>query len=580
MNKRAVLHRSFSLWVLASLLLAACAVAPTPEPTSSSPPTQPPAAAATTAPTEPPVVPTDAPPPTAVPTTEPTVDKYGGTLIVTYSQEPTSFDPPKAFSTMDWGTAAQLLYNGLYVFDASNNLVPDLAADMPEISDDGLVYTVPLKEGVLFHNGREFVAADAKFSIERNAKPDSGSWNATSPMKNIVGGQEVIDGAAETADGIEVVDDHTVRFTLVQPDAYFIHALSLVTNFIVPPEEVERLGEDFSFEPVGTGPFKLVEWTPGERVVFERNADYFIEGLPYLDGIVYELGAEPEVSLLRFERGEVDVIADGVPSGEIARVATDPALSEMFLNTKTYLTAFVGFNNETEPFDDPLVRKAVAMAIDRERLFQLASGTGAIAYDWYPPSHYNCTAERDPVYPYDPDGARALLAEAGFPDGFETTGWFRVVRPWLTRIPEAVQQDLAAVGIQVELLQLESAVSTQMLNDGELPIFIQAWGASFPDPYNFGTELFASDSTYGKRWRYGNSEVDALVAQAVQDVDEESRCESWLAAEELVLADTPAAPLFIAGYPDLRSPRIEDFAYHDTYHRPRYEQIWIAEENR
>jgi ABC-type transport system substrate-binding protein len=296
--------------------------------------------------------------------------------------------------------------------------------------------------------------------------------------------------------------------------------------------------------------------------------------------VVYELGAEPQVSLLRFEAGEIDVVADGVPSGDNARVATDPVLSEQFLNTRSYLTAFIGFNNTTPPFDNVDVRRAVAMAIDRDRLLQLGSNTGVITDHWYPPSHYNCTANRDAVYPYDPDAARQLLADAGYPDGFQVEGWFRVVRPWLDRIPEAVQQDLAAVGIQVELLQLETAVATERLNSGTLPIYIQAWGASFPDPYNFATELFHSDSIYGGRWGYNNPEVDALVTEAKSNVDADSRCEAWLQVEELVLADTPAAPLFIAGYPDMRSSRIQDFAYHDTYHRPRYEQIWIAPEDR
>jgi ABC-type transport system substrate-binding protein len=585
MNKPTAFHRLLVLLSLAGLLLSACAVAPTEEATPPPAPTQP-GAQPTTAPTQPAATqpPATQPPATQPPaeptaTTEPEVDKYGGTLTVAYSQEPTSFDPPKAFSTMDWGTAAQLLYNGLYVFDENNELVPDLASDMPEISEDGLVYTVRLKEGVLFHNGRELVADDVKYSIERNAMPDSGSWNATQPMQIVAGGQAVIDGTAETAEGIVVVDDQTVEFTLTEPNAYFLHSLTLVTNFIVPREAVEEWGEDFSFHPVGTGPFLMTEWTPGERIVFERNPDYFVEGLPYLDGIVYELGAEPAVSLLRFEQGEVDVIADGVPSAEIARVATDPNLQPLFLNTKTYLTAFLGFNNETEPFDDPNVRRALGMAINRDRLIQLGSNTGAAADLWYPPSHYNCTSNGE-AYPYDPDAARQLLADAGYPDGFETQGWFRVVRPWLDRIPEAVQQDLAAIGVQVELLQLESAVATEMLNNGELPIFIQAWGASFPDPFNFGTELFASSSTYGRRWRYNNPEVDALVAQARQDVNPDSRCEAWLQAEALVLEDTPAAPLFVAGYPDLQSPRIQDFAYHDTYHRPRYERIWIAPEDR
>jgi len=585
MHTPTALQRLLVFVTLLGLVLSACTIAPTAEPTvtvgptaavpqPTVAPTQPPAA--TDAPTQPPAT---EPPPEPTATTEPAVDKYGGTLIVTYAQEPTSFDPPRAFSTMDWGTAAQLLYNGVYVFDANNNLAPDLAADMPEISADGLVYTVHLKEGVLFHNGRELVADDVKYSIERNSMPDSGSWNATQPMQNIVGGPAVIEGTAETAEGIVVVDDYTIEFQLLEPNAYFLHSLTLVTNFIVPREVVEEWGEDFSFHPVGTGPFLMTEWTPGEQVVFERNPDYFVEGLPYLDGIVYELGAEPAVSLLRFEQGEVDVIADGVPSAEIARVATDPNLAPLFLNTKTYLTAFLGFNNETPPFDNPDVRRALGMAIDRDRLIQLGSNTGAAADVWYPASHYNCTGNTD-AYPYDPDAARQLLADAGYEDGFQVQGWFRTVRPWLDRIPEAVQQDLAAIGVELELLQLESAVATEMLNSGELPIFIQAWGASFPDPFNFATELFASTSTYGRRWRYNNPQVDELVAQARQDVDPESRCETWLEIEGLVLADTPAAPLFVAGYPDLQSPRIQDFAYHDTYHRPRYEQIWIAPEDR
>jgi ABC-type transport system substrate-binding protein len=507
--------------------------------------------------------------------------RYGGTLLVGYSTEPTSFDPPKAWSTMDWGTAAQLLYNGVYVFDEDNNIAPDLAADMPEISDDGLTYTIRLKEGVLFHNGRELVADDVKYSLERNAKPDSGTWNASAPLSNIVGGQAVIDGEADTAEGIRVIDDHTLEFQLVEPDAYFVTGFTLVTNFIVPQESVEEFGEDFSFNPVGTGPFKMTEWIPGERVVFERNPDYFIEGLPYLDSIVYEIGADPEVSLLRYERGEIDVIADGIPGGEIGRVATDPVLGDEFLNTNTYLTAFIGFNLETPPFDNPDVRQAIAMAIDRDRLVQLASNTARPTYDWYPPSHYNCSAGTENVkYPYDPEAARQLLADAGHADGIDLEGRFRVVRPWLARIPEAIQQDLEAIGIRVELLQLEQAVSTEMIESGELAFYLEGWGASFPDPFNYATELFLTGSTYSNRWHYSNPEVDALITEARQNTDPESRCEQWLQMQELVMEDLPAIPLLVVGYPDLRSDRIQNFAYNHTYHRPRYEQIWIAPEDR
>lgn len=507
--------------------------------------------------------------------------RYGGTLLVGYSTEPTSFDPPKAWSTMDWGTAAQLLYNGVYIFNEENEIVPDLAADMPTVSEDGLIYTIPLKQGVLFHNGRELVAADVKYSLERNAKPDSGTWNATAPLSNIVGGQAVIDGEADTAEGISVIDDYTLEVEVVEPDAYFITGFTLVTNFIVPQEAVEEFGEDFSFNPVGTGPFMMTEWTPGERVVFERNPNYFVEGLPYLDSIVYEIGADPEVSLLRYEQGEIDVIADGIPSGEIARVATDPDLGDEFLNTNTYLTAFLGFNQEVEPFDNPDVRKAIAMAIDRNRLVQLASGTARPTYDWYPPSHYNCSAGTENIqYPYDPEAARQLLTEAGYPNGIDIEARFRVVRPWLDRIPEAIQQDLEAIGVRVELLQLEQAVSTEMINSGELTFYLEGWGSSFPDPFNYATELFLTGSTYATRWRYSNPEVDELITAARQNTDPETRCEQWLEMQELVMNDLPGIPLLVVGYPDLRSDRIQNFAYNHTYHRPVYHQIWIAPEDR
>ena len=507
--------------------------------------------------------------------------RYGGTLLVGYSQDLTSLDPPKAWSTMDWGTAAQLLYNGVYVFDEDNNLSPDLADGMPEISEDGRTYTIHLKEGIMFHNGREFVADDVKYSLERNARPDSGTWNASAPLSNIVGGQAVIDGEADTAEGIVVVDDHTIQFNLVEPDAYFITSFTLVTNFIVPREAVEEHGEDYSFNPVGTGPFMMQEWVPGERVIFVRNPDYFVEDWPYLDEIVYELGADPEVSLLRYERGEIDVIADGVPSGEIGRVATAPVLRDQFLNTNTYLTAFLGFNLEAPPFDNPDVRKAIAMAVDRERLVQLASGTAVPSYDWFPASHYPCNAGvGNNPYPFDPEAAQQLLADAGYADGIEVESWFRVVRPWLSRIPEAVQQDLAAIGVNVELLQLEASVATEMIVSGEMPFYLHGYGSSFPDPFNYGTELFQTGSTYADRWRYSNPDVDALVAEARQDTNPDTRCEKWLQVQEILMEDLPGIPLLVVGYPDLRSPRIQNFVYNHTYHRPYYDRIWIAPEDR
>jgi ABC-type transport system substrate-binding protein len=119
-----------------------------------------------------------------------------------------------------------------------------------------------------------------------------------------------------------------------------------------------------------------------------------------------------------------------------------------------------------------------------------------------------------------------------------------------------------------------------MINDGSLPFYLQGYGSSFPDPFNYGTELFQTGSTYANRWRYSNPDVDALVSEARQNTDPDSRCETWLEMQEIVMEDLPGIPLLVVGYPDLQSSRIQSFAYHHTYHRPRYEQIWIAPEDR
>ena len=519
--------------------------------------------------------------PTAVSVPE-TGPAYGGTLIVTYNKDLTSLDTPSAWSTMDWGTVDQLLTNGLYAFDKDMELVPELAADMPTVSDDGQVVTIPLKKGVKFHNGRELVAADIKYSLERNAKPGSGSWATSLPLANIVGGQAVIDGEAEEAEGIKVIDDYTLEFHLLEPDLYLVNTLTMVTNLAVAREEVEKWGEDYRFHPVGTGPFMMMEWIPGERVIFERNPNYFKEGLPYLDKIVYELGAEASVSLLRFEKGEADVLADGIPVGDIDRMATDPKWGEYFINAPTFLWHYMGFQLETPPFDNPKVRQAIAMAIDKDKLIRLQVGLSIETNRLYPDifACHSTDEEFGDPYPYDPERAKALLAEAGYPDGFKVEVWDDFGRPWTERLAESVERDLATIGIEVELLQLEDAIGDEMLNKGEIPLWLGGWGASFPDPFNHVTELFATAAIgAGNRTRYSNPKVDDLIAKATSTSDPDERCEVWKEIEKILFQeDMPAVPLFHLGWPAMRSPRVENFIWHPMYKRPCYELLWIPKD--
>ncbi len=551
--------------VLIAFALVSCAAPVTPAPTLPAP------TAAAGAP-----VATSAPAATNTPAADQPVP--GGTFIVTYATDPASFDPPTASSNMDWGTVALVLYNGLYVFDTSNKLVPDLADGAPQVSSDGTVYTIKLKKGVQFHNGRELKAADVKYSYERNAMPETKSWSASDLMASVVGGKDILDGKTKEASGIKVVDDYTIQITLTAASQYFTYALAQTNNFIVPREEVEKWGKDYQFHPVGTGPFKLAEWIPKQKVTFVRNANYFKKGLPYLDKIEYQLGAAAAVSFLRFQKNEVDELVDGIPTADIPTMSTDPQWSKYFINGSSFLLYFIGFNLQNPPFNKLPVRQAVGMAINRAKVIQLSSGTGVATSSLYHPS-FSCNSKgAKDLFPYDPAAAKKLLADAGFPDGFSTKGWLRESRAWISRVPESIQQDLAAIGIKVELQQMENAVGNKAMDDGTLPMFATTWGATYPDPYSMVNPVFLSSALTAKRLRYNNSAVDQIISKAATTADESARCQVWKDAEQLILADAPVIPIAFLGRPLVQSARLKGVFFNPAYGRPVYEQVWIAKD--
>jgi ABC-type transport system substrate-binding protein len=219
------------------------------------------------------------------------------------------------------------------------------------------------------------------------------------------------------------------------------------------------------------------------------------------------------------------------------------------------------------------------MAIDKDKLIQLQAGLSTKTNRLYP-EIFACHAtdeEFGDPFPYDPEAAKALLAEAGYPDGFEIEAWFPPERPWTARVGESLQQDLAAIGVNVQLLQLEDAVGDEMTSNGEIAIWHSAWGASFPDPFNHVTELFATEAIgEGNRFNYSNPEVDALIAKATSTLDADERCEAWKEIERIMFQeDMPVVPLFHLGWPAMRSPRAENFVWHPMYKRPWYDLLWI-----
>ena len=337
--------------------------------------------------------------------------KPGGSITITYKDDVATLDPAIGYDWQNW-SMIKSLFDGLMDYTpGTTDLRPGLAESY-EISEDGLIYTFKLRAGVKFHNGREMTAEDVKYSLDRVTNPET-----QSPGAGFFGAIAGFENAGPGGlSGVEVIDPLTVKITLSRPDATFLHVMALNFASVVPKEAVDEAGADFGKKPVGTGAYKLAEWTLGQRLVFEKNADYWRPGVPFLDSIVFEVGQEPVVALLRLQNGEVDLPGDGIPPAKFQEVMADPAQAARVVQGGQLQTGYITLNVTTPPLDKLEVRKAINMAINKERITQIINGRAIPANQPLPPSMPGYT-EGYAGYPSDPEGAKKLLADAGLADG-------------------------------------------------------------------------------------------------------------------------------------------------------------------
>jgi len=442
-------------------------------------------------------------------------------------------DPPGAESSEDWWSAGVILYNCLYFYDAEGNIYPDLAAEMPTISDDGLLYTIPLRQGVNFHNGREMVAADVKFSLEHQIWPEVYSWGK-SYSENIVGYQAVLDGESKELSGIEIIDDYTIQVALNKPQAVFPHLLTYSMNAIIPMQETIDAGEAWGNDVViGTGPFRFVEWVRGEKAVYERNPDYF-KGTPYLDGIELYLNVDASVQMLRFESGELEFVRNP-PAESIPQLLSDPSYENQLIRVPTTGHRRLAFNYNFEPFQDIRVRQAIAHAIDKEGFVRAFGGTENLLQGFYNPTMLQFDEEFQSDYGYDPETARALLAEAGYGDGI--TG-LRLYIGTDTRAGELLQADLQQIGIEAELVIGQWKEWRDPIRAGDPQLFVYGWSSSSPDAYDYVSAWTTCESIevgYNDGF-YCNERIDELVKGAeTLPLQAEERIAAYREIEEIVI---------------------------------------------
>ena len=508
--------------------------------------------------------------------------KPGGAMVVTYKDDISTFDPAIGYDWQNW-SMIKSLFDGLMDYKpGTTELIPDLAESYT-ISDDGLTYTFKLRKGVKFHNGRDLVASDIKYSIERSVNPETQS-PGQGFFWQIGGFDEMAAGNAKELTGITTPDDHTVVIQLSQPDATFLQIVAINFAFAVPREEVEKHGPDFGRNPVGTGAYRMTEWSLGQRVVFEKNADYFREGAPFLDKITFEVGQDPSVALLRLKRGEVDVLGDPIPSANFLQEKNDPANAGMIVEGDLLHTGYITLNTTQAPFDNKKVRQAVNHAINKERVVRIVNGRGVVANQPLPPA-MPAYDKAFSGYAYDPAKAKALLAEAGYPDGFETELYAMNTDP-NPRIAQSFQQDLAAVGIKAEIKALAQATVIDAGGQGTAPMLWSggmAWIADYPDPSNFYGPILGCGGAVPGGWnwaKYCNKEIDALAAKAdgMAAADQaEARIDLWRQIYNKIMDDAPWVPVMNEVRFAMHSARIggKDIFFADPIHIPvHYEYVY------
>lgn len=476
------------------------------------------------------------------PAPEDTQPASGGVLVRAMTSEPATIDPQGAPSS-GLSLVLPYLFDTLVVRDTDNRLLP-LLAEKWEVAADGKTITMTLRSGVTFHDGSPLTADAVSLTFERFKEK---------------GARSPIYGGIQQISGIEAADELTVRFTFEQPAANFWSTISMPYAGILSPASMERAATDDKARLVGTGPFTLGEWLTGQSITLLRNPAYAWgpemnenRGAPYLEKLIYKVIPDAATQLAALQAGEVDVIFVNNPD-HLGKLRQDPTirLQEAVLNSLIYL----GFNTRKAPFEDPKVRQALAHAVNKDEILSLAlGGVGIPAFAPLPPTLPGFDAAlAEQELGYDPARAQALLAEAGFTagnDGAWTKDGQLLKGVLLTSnrapndaIAALLQSQLKAIGVPVEIQQLDSKAVMDATTAGQFDLLLWRYDWNDPDALNIylGSDRVGSTN----RVAYSNPAVDDLLTQGARALDEARRSGFYVEAQKLILADAPWQPLYV-----------------------------------
>ncbi len=444
--------------------------------------------------------------------------------------------------------------------DGTSELVPGLAEKW-DISDDGLVYTFYLRKGVKFHNGEEFKADDVVYTFERMLKPETNALNQDFIMA-VKGAGDIMEGNADKLEGLEVVDDYTIKMTLEEPFAPFLANLATPGVSIYNRKFTEAAGDQFGLTPektCGTGPFKLSKWDLNSETQVDAFDGYW-KGRPKLDAVNWKTVKDADTQRMMFENGELDEFdCDEAPS-QIAYFANSEKYKDWLKIGNRVGIYYYSINEKIKPFDDVRIRKAFQMSVDRQQLLDtLYDGRGKVQSGIMPEGLIGYNPDL-PEIKYDPEKAKALMAEAGYPDGFEMDMCMVTDNPSTLRLNEMVQAMLAKVNIKANIVQMDEASWYGVRAQGELGSYTTSWSADFNDPDNFFYTFFAPQNTIKRSFNYFNAAASQKIveARAMNSLDE--RIKVYRELEKQIIQDDAAwVPLYLRQHIFIVNPRVQNY---------------------
>lgn len=477
-------------------------------------------------------------------------------------------------------------------------LAPDLAKEVPEpiYNPDGTVsYIFKIREDAFFHSGKKVDAWDFVYSFERAADPKTGSTTCELYLGDIIGVMDMQNGLIKNRinkqserpiykdlPGLEVLDDLTLKITIDGPKPYFLWKLTYPTAMVVNKIQTEAV-VNWTNRPDGTGPFRLVKYDFGREIILERNDNYHLTP-PKLEKIYFDLAGGQALTL--YKAGKIDIAGVGLEQIDQVRDPNnplyDPLLASQYLEGTSMDTFYLAFNVEKPPFDDPKVRKAFAMAIDRKELAEVVLKNLVVpAKGILPPGIPGYRPDLEGI-PYDPEGARKLLAESkyGGPEGLPTivlhlAGQRATAGPTVERI---VYQWKTNLGVEVEIEKTEWGTFLQELRHQKYQVWVMGWIADYPDPEDFlDLKFHSSRSVANRETKYSNPQVDKLLELARTEPDPQKRIKLYQQAEDIIIEDCPWIPLFHSKDHILVKPYVKGYLPMPLV-IPIFKYIYIVEE--